>query len=272
VVESSSFWGAPEGESLVAVIADDAAPGPGGPQFAGAGVAAPTALPGMPEVNGKQQAEPGAAPGVFRAAWELPEQVKARKAQRRRRNRKWAKRVGIVAVVCAVGVVASPRVHTLIVARSVAPDLRAYVEGKGVTHAPVAEGYSVRFPKEPTVSAPPVVAASIALPIVTHSSVAVGSDYRIVVWDADLPRGVLPKGAVGALKDPKIGGSGTLAAVHSLRIAGETAYVGTFTSSDALPRRVAVIVHGGRLFVIRAQAESAGAVFDTVVQSFQFTR
>jgi hypothetical protein len=30
------------------------------------------------------------------------------------------------------------------------------------------------------------------------------------------------------------------------------------------------MVHGGRLFVIRAQAESAGTVFDTVVHSFRF--
>lgn len=204
------------------------------------------------------------------AAWTSPAHAKVRKALRRQRIRKWVRRACVLVLLCAGAYVAYPRVHTLIVARSVAPDLRAYVEGKGVSYARAAEGYSVRLPKAPAVSAPQLTATSIAGPIATHASVVVGNDYRIVVWDGDLPGGVLPKGAVGALRDPRIAGTGRLAAVHSVDIGGETAYVGSFTSSDALPRRVAVMVHGGRLFVIRAQAESAGTVFDTVVHSFRF--
>jgi hypothetical protein len=267
---------------LVAIIADDttstpanrpAAPVRGGPQFAGGVVAvAPVHPPGMPAVSRENSPEPVTARGAFMAAWELPAQVKQRKLRHRTRNRKWARRGIALALLGAAAFAAYPRLRTMIIARSVSPDLRGYVEGKGVAYAPATEGYAVRLPKTPASSAPPLIAASIAVPIITHSSVVVGSDYRIAIWDGDLPGGTLPKGAFGALKDPKIGGSGTLASVHSMSIAGETAYVGTFVSSDALPRRVAVMVHDGRLFVIRAQAESAGTVFDAVAHSFRFSQ
>jgi hypothetical protein len=122
----------------------------------------------------------------------------------------------------------------------------------------------MRFPKAPAV-------AHTAAPIAMQTTVAVGDDYRIAVWDADLPGGALPKGALGALGDPKMGGTGTLTAVHPTEIAGVTAYVGTFTANHATPRRVAVFVHGGHLFVIRVQSEAAGTVFDAAAHSFHFT-
>ena len=262
---------APEA-ALVAIIADDTPRASAGPRFAGGVVvAAPVRPPGMPVVS-RDSPEPVTAPGAFMAAWELPAQVKQRKLLRWKRNRKWARRGIALALLGVAAFVAYPRVHTMIIARSVAPDLRGYVEGQGVSYAAPDEGYTVRLPKLPARSAPPLVAASIAAPMATHASVVVGSDYRIAIWDGALPGGSLPRGAYGALKDPKIGGRGTLAAVRSMRIGGETAYVGTFTSSDALPRRVAVMVHGGRLFVIRTQAESAGTVFDAVADSFRFSR
>jgi hypothetical protein len=260
---------------LVAIVADDdeADAVTGGPHFAAANTAvAPVVPPGMPEVTSRNRPEPITAPGSFRAAWEQPAQMKQRQALRRPRNRRWVRRACVVAVVCAAGYAASPRVHSWIVARSVAPDLRGYVQGSGVTHAPTAEGYSVRLPKPPVIAAPSIASASTAAPIVMHTAVAVGRDYRIAVWNTTLPAGALPKGTRGALQDPKIGGAGPFAEVQSAVIADETASVGTFTSSDALPRRVAVLVHGGRLFVIRVQAESAGTVFDAVVRSFRFTR
>jgi hypothetical protein len=116
-----------------------------------------------------------------------------------------------------------------------------------------------------------LVATSIPLAMTTHASTVTGGDYKIVLWVGDLPGGVLPKGVLGGLKDPKIGGTGTLTGVHRAQLAGETAYVGSFTSSDALPRRVALLVHGSRLYVIRVQAQSVGPVFDQVTKSFRFT-
>ena len=56
----------------------------------------------------------------------------------------------VVVLLLGVGVYfAYPYVHTQIVARSVAADLRPYVEGKGVPTRRRAMGYSVRLPAAP---------------------------------------------------------------------------------------------------------------------------
>jgi hypothetical protein len=192
------------------------------------------------------------------AAWSLSAKAKARKKERTLKVRRWLRRLLALFVIGVCAFAAYPRVHTMIVARSVAADLRPYVRGKGVAVAPPGAGYSVRLPKAPVGRD-------------AHAAVVTGRDYQITVRQADVPGGELPHGVLGGLKDPKIGGTGTLGDVHQARVAGEIAYVGTFVSSSALPRRVAVVLHRGRLFVIRVQAQQVGPVFDAVVKSFRFT-
>ena len=228
--------------------------------------------PGMPAGIAESIPAPVTTPGTFMAAWSSPAKVKMRKTQRVQRRRKWAIRLCMLVALAAGVYFAYPYVHTQLVARSVAvrsPPVcerrrRRVRAGRRGLLGPFAEATRALRSGDPP--------RSLARPMATRSAVVMGSDYRIAIWDGNLLAGTLPKGPLGVLRDPKIGGTGTLAAVHSMQIGGETAYVGTFTSSDALPRRVAVLVHDGRLFVIRVQAESAGTVFDTVVHSFHFVR
>ena len=272
-VPSEAYWSAEStarlprragsaGQMVVAIVVDDADLTAGGPQFAGGHAAvAPVTPSGMPEVA--IRSDP--APGAFRAEWERPEHLRQRRLRRQQCVRRWTKRACVVVLVGAAAFAAYPRLHAMIVARSVAPDLRAYVADKGVTYAPAADGYAMRFPKAPAV-------ANGAAPVAMHTAVAVGADYRVAVWDAALPPGGFANGAPAALRDPEIGGPGTLTAMHPTEIAAEPAYVGTFTASNAAPRRVAVIVHGGRFFVIRVQAAAASTVFAAAAHSFRFTR
>ena len=44
----------------------------------------------------------------------------------------------------------------------------------------------------------------------------------------------------------------------------------TFTAPDGESRQVAVFAHGGRLYVVRVEAKSAGVVLDTLAHSFHF--
>jgi hypothetical protein len=276
---------------LVAVVADDeadAAPGgrsgdyaevkravgaltdSGGPRFVGTGPA-PTPV-GPPGLNSDlKDLAPTTAPGTFMAAWSLTARTKMRRSQRAARNRKRALRALVVLLLGVGAYLAYPFVHTQIVARSVAADLRPYVAGKGVAYAPTGGGYAVRLPAAPVRADRQLVAPTIPIAMLTHASTVTGSDYKIVVWVGDLPGGVLPKGLLGALKDPEIGGTGTLTGVHQANLAGETASIGSFASSDALPRRVAVLVHAGHLYVIRVQAQTVGPVFDRLTKSFRFT-
>jgi hypothetical protein len=242
----------------------------GGPRFAGAGPAsAPVGPPGLS--SDLKDVAPTTAPGTFMAAWSSTNRTKMHKSQKAARNRKRARRL-IALLLLGVGAYfAYPYVHTQIVARSVSADLRPYVEGKGVTYAPAGGGYSVRLPAVPVRADRQLVAPTIPITMATHVSTVTGSDYKIVVWVGDLPGGGLPKGVVAALKDPEIGGTGALSGVHEVQLAGETASVGSFASSDVLPRRVAVLVHAGHLYVIRVQAQAVGPVFDRLTKSFCFT-
>jgi hypothetical protein len=276
---------------LVAIVADDAAPAApvsrsgdfaeveraveeltdaGGPRFVGAG---PTSAPvGPPGLNSDmKEVAPTTAPGSFMAAWSLTNRTRMHKSQKTARNRKRARRLVALLLLGVGAYFVYPYVHTQIVARSVAADLRPYVEGKGVAYAPAGGGYSVRLPAAPVRADRQLVAPTIPIAITAHASTVTGHDYKIVVWVGDLPGGALPKGELAALKDPEIGGTGALTGVHEVQLAGETAAVGSFASSDALPRRVAVLVHAGHLYVIRVQAQTVGPVFDRLTKSFRFT-
>jgi hypothetical protein len=277
--------------ALVAIIADDEAPqtaasrsgdyaeveravgelfDAGGPRFVGAGPAsAPVGPPGLN--SDMKDVAPTTAPGSFMAAWSLTARTKMHRSQHAARNRRRARRLAALLLIGVGAYFAYPYVHTQIVARSVAADLRPYVEGKGVAYAPAGGGYSVRLPATPVRADRQIVAPTIPIAMATHSSTVTGSDYKIVVWVGDLPGGVLPKGVVAALKDPEIGGIGARTGVHEAQLAGETAAIGSFASSAALPRRVAVVVHAGHLYVIRVQARTVGPVFDRLTKSFRFT-
>ena len=277
--------------AIVAIVADDAAPAApvsrsgdfaeveraveeltdaGGPRFVGAG---PTSAPvGPPGLNSDMKdVAPTTAPGSFMAAWSLTNRTKMHKSQKAARNRKRARRLVVLLLLGVGAYFVYPFVHTQIVARSVAADLRPYVEGKGVAYAPAGGGYSVRLPATPVRADRQLVAPTIRVAMTAHASTVTGRDYKIVVSVGDLPGGALPKGVLAALKDPEIGGTGARTGVHVVQLAGETAAVGSYASSDALPRRVAVLVHAGHLYVIHVQAQTVGPVFDRLTKSFRFT-
>jgi hypothetical protein len=222
----------------------------------------------MPAVAGRPEAAPGAAPGEFRAAWEQAERDKQERARRRARNRKWALRAGVFAVVVTVASVAYPRVHTMWVARSVSSDLRGYVEGHGPTQT--VAGYSVRLPQPATVSLVHFRINPAGGGPVMRAATVVSGDYRIAVWDAAVPPSALPHGALDALTVPAISGPGDRVALHTETIGGSPATVASFAMPDGESRRVAVFTHGGSLFVIRVEAKSAGVVLDTLAHSFHF--
>jgi len=259
---------------LVAIITDDEVVNGedrGGPHFIGADtLVVPVGPPGLSADHSEVPAV--TAPGTFMAARTLSAREKMRKSQLAQRRRKRMLRV-LVLLLAGVGAYfAYPYVHAKIVARSVAADLRPYVDGKGVVYTPAGRGYSVRLPKGPTPRETQLSAVTMPLAIGAHVAIASGRDYQVAVVQGDLPGTVLPKGLRAVLQDPKIGGTGTLTGAHKTVIAGESAYEGTFVSSQALPRRVAVFVHGRHLYVLRVQSQSAGTVFNELAKSFHFTQ
>jgi hypothetical protein len=257
---------------LVAIIADDEdveAEDRGGPHFVGAGnLAAPVGPPGL----GAERSEtaPVTAPGTFMAAWSLSAKEKMQKSRRARRTRRRLTRLLGLFLLAVGAYFAYPYLHAKIVARSVAADLRPYVEGKGVVYTPAGRGYSVRLPKGPTPRETQLSAVTMPLAIGAHVAIAAGRDYQVAVVQGDLPGRARPKDLLALLQDPKIGGTGTITGARRTRIAGDVAYEGTFVASRTLPRRVGVFVHGRSLFVLRVQAQAAGPVFDELTKSFRF--
>jgi hypothetical protein len=207
---------------------------------------------------------PGGPLGTFQPGWSLPEPSRAR------RLRPLLIPLLVLAVLGAAAYVAYPHVRTLIRARSVPADLRSYVNGHGIVYTPVGQGYSVRLPGVPVHRDQQVTSSDGKRSMLVRRSIVAGAGYQIVIR-VDAAGVKLPPGLAAALQDPFLAGSDAPAIVHKTVIAGETAYEGQVHARHVLPFEVAVLMHGGRLYVIRIEARSVATVFDAVARSFRFT-
>jgi hypothetical protein len=181
----------------------------------------------------------------------------------------WRTLIALVVLgVLAVGAYfAYPRAHDWWVARSVPAELRAYVAGGGVAHAPAGQGYSVRLPKTPVQRDTPP--ANLSAPwTAIHHSVVTGDGYRIVVHVAEFTRGgEVPFGGAAALNDPRVAGGIAAANVRTVTFARQPAF--DYDGSVAHPARGRLFLRGTRLYVVTVEADQgAGAVFDELMRSF----
>lgn len=247
-----------------ALTAEGASLPAGGPRFVGS---APVPPPGGGRHRRMHRdADPGVPLGAFRPSWSLPE------PSRTRRLRPLLIPLVVLAVLGAAAYLAYPHVRTLIRARSAPADLRSYVKGRGVVYTPVGQGYSVRLPAVPVHRDQRVTAPDGKHSMLVRRSIAAGADYQIVIRVDELAKGTtLPLGLAGALQDPFLTGTNSPAIVHKTVIAGETAYEGQVHARHVLPFEMAVLMHGGRLYVIRLEAGSVGTVFNALAKSFRFT-
>jgi hypothetical protein len=172
----------------------------------------------------------------------------------------------VLAVVAGAAYFAYPRAQDWWAGRSAPAELRGYVAGNGVSHAPAGEGYSVRLPKTPVHNDTPRSALSAPW-VAIHRSVVSGDDYRIVVRVADLSRaGAVPFGGAAALGDPRIAGRVTAANVRTVTFAGQPAF--DFDGAGRRPVRGRLFLRDARLYVVTVEAEGADAVFDELMRSF----
>ena len=234
----------------------------GGPRFVG-----PPPIPapgGRWRRHSHQGPTPGGPLGAFQPAWSLPEPSRAR------RLRPLLVPAVVLVVLGVAAYVAYPHVRTFVRARSAQADLRSYVNGHGIAYTPVGQGYSVRLPGVPVHRDQQVTASDGKRSMLVRRSIVAGADYQIVIR-VDGQGVKLPRALAAALQDPFLSGSNAPAIVHKTVIAGETAYEGQVRARHVLPFEVAVLVHGGRLYVIRIEARTVGTVFDAVAKSFRFT-
>jgi hypothetical protein len=152
------------------------------------------------------------------------------------------------------------------VGRSVPADLRAYIAGDGVAHAPAGQGYSARLPKAPVQRDTPPSALRAPWTAI-HRSVVTGDDYRIVVRVAELTRGgELPFGAAAALGDPRIAGDLAAVNVRAVTFAGQSAF--DFEGAGGRPVRGRIFLRGARLYVVTVESDGADKVLDELMRSF----
>jgi hypothetical protein len=280
---SSEFWSEPPGKpkpfaptprkrqrpagSEQAVAGDDGGDSPlppGGPRFVGS---SPVPSPTTGRGRRSDRPEPGGAPlGAFRSSWSLPAPSRAR------RVRPFVIPVLVLVILGISAYVAYPHLRTWVRARSVPSDLRSYVKGHGIVYTPVGQGYSVRLPGVPVHRDNQVTSSDGKRSMLVRRSITAGTGYQIVIRVDELGSGAIPRsGLQGALQDPFLAGSDAPAIVHKTVIAGETAYAGEVHARNVLPFYVGVVMHGGRLYVIRVESRSVETVFDAVARSFHFT-
>ena len=280
---SSEFWAQPPGKSqpfaptprkservvgsdaAVAEVADDSPPlPPGGPRFVGS---SPVPSPSAGRRRRRDPQEPAGGPlGAFQATWSLPAPSRAR------RLRPLLIPALVLVILGVAAYVVYPHVRTWVRARSVPADLRSYVTGRGVEYAPAGQGYRVRLPVAPVRRDQQVTSSDGKRSMLVHRSIAAGAGYQIVIRVDEIATGARPRsGLAGALQDSFLTGTNAPAIVHKTVIGGETAYAGEVHARNVLPFEMGVVMHRGRLFVIRIEARSVETVFGAVARSFHFT-
>jgi hypothetical protein len=176
----------------------------------------------------------------------------------------------VVAMLVAGAYVVAPHVRSWLADRSIPADLRAYVDGLGVSDAPAGQGYTVRVPSRPH-AGEVLVAASGAQPaLVIYRSIVSGTDFEIVIRAVDLSGATALRGGLtGALHDAPLVGSGPTD-VRRVVVDGTSAFDYELPTSPAIHAR---ILSGARhLYVLSVQSTSAGTVLDTLTQSLRLSR
>jgi hypothetical protein len=237
---------------------------PGGPRFVGS---SPVPSPTAGRHRRRDPHEPAGGPlGAFQATWSLPAPSRAR------RLRPVLIPALVLVVLGVAAYVAYPHVRTWVRAQDVPVSLRSYVTGHGVEYAPVGQGYRVRLPVAPVRRDQQVTSSDGKRSMLVRRSIAAGTGYQIVIRVDEIAAGALPRsGLAGALQDPFLTGTNAPAIVHKTVIGGETAYAGEVHARNVLPFEMGVVMHRGRLFVIRIEARSVETVFGAVARSFHFT-
>jgi hypothetical protein len=239
---------------------DDPLP-PGGPTFVRSSIIeAPVGPPGQRKPDPTSSAP---LPGTFKKDWSTPV------PKRSRRTGRHVAPMLVLVVLAAAAYVAAPRVRVWFADRSVPGDLRAYVDGRGVSYAPAGEGYVVRLPARP-IAGDVVVAATAAEPaLVMHQSVLLRADFKIVIGVADLSGGhALRNGLLGVVQDvPLVGNAPTH--VREVVFAGRSAIDYDLNASPTI--HASVVLGGEHLYVISVQAKSAGTVLDALTTSLRLS-
>jgi hypothetical protein len=172
----------------------------------------------------------------------------------------------VCALLAGAAYLAYPRAHDWWIGRSVPGELRAYIAGGGVVHAPAGEGYSVRLPEAPAHNDVPRSSPGTPWAAI-HRSVVSGDDYRIVVRVAELgPGGGLPFGGAAALADPRIAGDVAAINVRAVTFAGQPAF--DFEGAGGRTVRGRIFLRGARLYVVTVESDGADKVFDELMRSF----
>jgi hypothetical protein len=246
---------------LVAALPETAREG--GPQFGAAATVAPPVAPPTSRDDATTDPAPGTRTPFWTPADAAPVMPKGVDAQMPWRS---LATLLVLAILAGAAYFAYPRAHAWYIGRSVPEDLRAYVGGKGVDHAPVGEGYSVRLPKQPA-HTDAALSPDDAPWTAIHRSVVAGRDYRIVIRVAQLSGAVtLPFGLVGVLVDARVAGDVAATNLRQITFAGGPAY--DYDGVTKEPFRGRVFRYGSRVYVVTVQAKGADRVFDELMRSF----